>query len=216
MQLLTAKNYDEMKHNATVLEADSLGDKVLLLNDGTVLKLFRRKRLLSSALFFPYSRRFVQHAARLAALGISTVSIINLYDLPSISRTGVHYHPLQGEVLRQCFPRMTNEKRHGVIVMLAEFISLLHEKGIYFRSLHFGNIIYNATDALGLIDISDIKFYRKPLSLKLRLRNFGHFVRYQHDLDSFSHMDLELFMHSYSSKSHLSVLAETRLQALFL
>ena len=216
MQILTAKSYDEFKHNATVLEADSLGDKVLLLDDGTILKLFRRKRFFSSALFFPYSGRFAQHAARLAALGIDTVSIVNLYDIPAIRRTGVHYQPLKGEVLRQYLPHMAAEEKHRVVLMLAEFISLLHERGIYFRSLHLGNIIYNATDALGLIDISDIKFYRKPLSLRLRLRNFRHFVRYKNDLELFSRIDLELFVNSYSNKSNLSVSAETRLQALFL
>ena len=39
--------YLALRENATVLEADGSGDKVLLLEDGTIIKLFRRKRLIS-------------------------------------------------------------------------------------------------------------------------------------------------------------------------
>lgn len=53
MQAIDHSTYEALRKGAHVLEADGSGDKVLRLADGRMLKLFRRKRLLSSALFSP-------------------------------------------------------------------------------------------------------------------------------------------------------------------
>lgn len=63
---------NQMIEGAKILEADSYGAKVYLLQDGNIVKLFRRKRLLSSALLRPYSKRFIDNAAQLEKLGIPT------------------------------------------------------------------------------------------------------------------------------------------------
>jgi len=45
----------------------------------------------------------------------------------------------------------------------------LHEKGIYFRSMHLANVILTPDGTLGLIDISDMKtFHRPPAQLQAR------------------------------------------------
>ena len=54
MKSLTNEEYLAMRAGADVTAADEYGDKVLLLRDGTYLKLFRVKRLFTSARFFPY------------------------------------------------------------------------------------------------------------------------------------------------------------------
>lgn len=59
---------NQMIEGAKILEADSYGAKVYLLQDGNIVKLFRRKRLLSSALLRPYSKRFIDNAAQLEKL----------------------------------------------------------------------------------------------------------------------------------------------------
>jgi hypothetical protein len=61
MQKLDHTAYLNMRDGAEVLEADRHGDKVLRLTDGTMLKLFRRKRVLSSALWAPYAQRFADN-----------------------------------------------------------------------------------------------------------------------------------------------------------
>ncbi|MDP0983907.1 hypothetical protein, partial [Klebsiella variicola] len=63
-----------MIEGARILEKDSYGPKVYLLTDGNILKLFRRKRLLSSALFRPYSKRFIDNAVELQKRGIPTLT----------------------------------------------------------------------------------------------------------------------------------------------
>jgi tRNA A-37 threonylcarbamoyl transferase component Bud32 len=177
MKKLSKKEYLALREGAEIIEADSHGDKVLLLADGTYLKLFRRKRLLSTALFFPYAKRFAQNAIRLAQLNIPTVSIIQLYRISSVHRTAVHYHPLTGTTFRN----LPHEIDEGLAGRLGRFIRDLHDKGVYFRSLHLGNIVLTPENQIGLIDISDMNFFYRSLPLKLRLRNFRHSARYPND-----------------------------------
>lgn len=61
MQALDHTRYLALREGAQVLEADGSGDKVLRLTDGSILKLFRRKRLLSSAAWYPYAKRFADN-----------------------------------------------------------------------------------------------------------------------------------------------------------
>jgi hypothetical protein len=63
LKRLVHDDYLAMRAGATVLEADGFGDKVLRLADGTMLKLFRRKRLFSSAAWYPYAQRFADNAS---------------------------------------------------------------------------------------------------------------------------------------------------------
>jgi tRNA A-37 threonylcarbamoyl transferase component Bud32 len=171
--------YLALRENATVLEADGSGDKVLLLEDGTILKLFRRKRLISSALLFPYAQRFADNIDALKKRGIPCPDVIATYRIASISRDAVRYTPLPGLTIRQVL------KEHGesapLRAELGTFIAHLHDRGVYFRSLHLGNVILTPESKLGLIDISDMKCQRGALIDSKRLRNFQHLLRYKED-----------------------------------
>lgn len=195
MKKLSKEGYLTLREGAKVIEADAHGDKVLLLTDGTYLKLFRVKRLLTSARFSPYSKRFAKNAIKLIKLGILTVNVNRLYRIPSIRRTAVHYYPLPGTALRKL--------PDGIDLILADklgkFIRELHDKGIYFRSLHLGNIVLTPENKLGLIDISDMRIYNKPLSETQRLRNFQHCSRYKHDTDQIN-QSIHHFIDGYRSK----------------
>lgn len=195
MKKLSKEGYLTLREGAKVIEADTFGDKVLLLTDGTYLKLFRRKRWLSTALFFPYSKRFVQNAKKLVALNIPTVSIIELYKIPSIHRTAVHYSPLTGRTLRS----ITEPIDDVLADKLGKFFRTLHDKGIYFRSLHLGNIVLTPENKLGLIDISDMKVYKSPLTETQRIRNFQHCNRYPEDNKKMDHCT-NAFISGYRSK----------------
>jgi tRNA A-37 threonylcarbamoyl transferase component Bud32 len=171
--------YLALRENATVLEADGSGDKVLLLEDGTILKLFRRKRLLSSALLFPYAQRFADNIDALKKRGVPCPEVIATYRIASISRDAVRYTPLPGLTIRQVL-KQTGENA-PLRAELGTFIANLHDRGVYFRSLHLGNVILTPESKLGLIDISDMKCQRRALNESKRLRNFQHLLRYKED-----------------------------------
>nr|MBO2510615.1 toluene tolerance protein [Gammaproteobacteria bacterium] len=181
MTPLTSRQFLTLRENAEVLEADGHGEKVLRLADGSILKLFRRKSLLSSSLFCPYAVRFARNAEALEARGIPCPQIIDTYRIPSIARTAVHYRPLPGETLRALLPQQAPEDLAQTCRQLGTFIADLHRQGVYFRSLHLGNVIMTEHSTLGLIDFADMRCNRRPLNRNLRQRNFRHLFRYARD-----------------------------------
>ncbi len=176
----SAASYQELVEGGAVLEADGHGDKLIVLRDGRYLKLFRRKRLLSSALMWPYARRFQTNALALRDLGIATVVPELLLRIPHLRRTAVLYQPLAGETLRTALRRRTAE--HGALMRkLGCFLAGLHRRGVYFRSLHFGNVIVTAAGDFGLIDVADLGLRARPLSRYQVTRNLRHLMRYAED-----------------------------------
>ncbi|MGH8352416.1 MAG: toluene tolerance protein [Pseudomonas sp.] len=195
MQPLDHSAYLSLRDGATVLEADRYGDKVLRLVDGNFLKLFRRKRLLTSAALFPYAQRFADNAKALQLRGIPCPQVLGVYRAPSIQRDLVHYAPLPGQTLRQLLDERGNAE--ALREQLGRFVALLHESGIYFRSLHLGNIVLTPESALGLIDIADLRTQRLKLGKRLRLRNFRHMLRYPEDRDWLLSEGGTTFLNSY-------------------
>ncbi|CAM3759121.1 lipopolysaccharide kinase InaA family protein [Parendozoicomonas haliclonae] len=183
MQTLTATDYNRLREGGEVIEADHFGEKVLRLKDESFLKLFRRKRLLTSDLLKPYSQRFADNARELEQRGIPTVDIITVYRIPSIERTAVHYRPLAGETLRTWLRTCTSLERQQLARELGQFIARLHRSGVYFRSLHLGNVLMMPDGRLGLIDISDMRCTSHSIGLRARLRNFRHLARYREDME---------------------------------
>jgi len=173
---LSQQDYDSWRSGAELTARDQHGDKVLHLADGTYLKLFRIKRLITSARFFPYCQRFATNARLLTELGVLTLKVREIYDIPHLVRTAVHYDPLPGSTLREIF-----ELDAELVSKLGRFLSVLHERGIYLRSLHLGNVVLTPEGALGLIDIADMRIRRGALSRRLRVRNYHHLCRYNDD-----------------------------------
>lgn len=180
MRPLNHSAYLSLREGAHVIEADGSGDKVLLLADGTLLKFFRRKRLVSSALLFPYAKRFASNTRALQRRSVPCPNVLALYRIASIERDAVHYQPLAGETVRHLFK---TEVGPGLRFELGQFVAALHAKGIYFRSLHLGNVVLTPQRQLGLIDVADMTCHRLALSTSKRLRNFQHMTRYTKDME---------------------------------
>lgn len=182
---LSKMEYLSWREGAEILEADGYGDKVLALRDGTMLKLFRRKRLFTSALLFPYARRFISNARTLARLGIPVPVVVDEVVIPEMQRHGVLYRPLPGVTLRQMVLRgmVSAERQHELKDQLTRFIIELHNNGIYFRSLHIGNVVLTPDGRMGLIDFADLRIYPWSLGKYLRARNMKRMQRFEHELD---------------------------------
>ncbi len=177
MKQLSEQQYLAMREGADVTAADHYGDKVLRLADGTYLKLFRVKRLFTSARIFPYSSRFVKGAEKLKALGVPTLDVIEIFRINHLKRTAVHYNPLPGHTLRE-LPVPFDD---ALAKQFGSFIRDLHDKGVYLRSMHLGNVVLTPEGELGLIDIADMRIFKRSLPDRLRLRNFDHLARYDED-----------------------------------
>ncbi|WOD12214.1 toluene tolerance protein [Pseudomonas sp. NyZ704] len=181
MKKLSHDEFEAWSEAAKILEQDRYGVKVLHLADGTFLKLFRRKSWFSKTLLFPPAKRFAANAAELHRLGIRCPVVLGVYQMSSPYRSIVHYQPLEGTTLRHLLNEQPTLEQIELFSDLAAFITTLHDLGVYFRSLHLGNIVRTPDGALGLIDISDMRCLGKPLSKGMRARNYQHLLRYEDD-----------------------------------
>ena len=171
MNVLDHQEFLVLKAGAEVLEQDAHGEKVLRLTNGSLIKLFRRKRLVSSTAWYPYAQRFADNAEALAQRGIPVPRVIDIWRIPSIKRDAVHYQPLEGVTLRSLNRPESNIDLTALKKRFTDFIIHLHRLGIYFRSLHLGNVILTPAGELGLIDFSDLRIYRASLPIFMRRRN---------------------------------------------
>ena len=190
---ISVDRLNRLTSSAELIVADLAGPKVMKLDNGNMIKLFRRKRLVSSAAFAPYAIRFVNNAFRLKELDIPTINPVEIMYCAKRSIHVVEYEPLEGYLLRGL---LKQENQDELFAETARFIARLHRKGVYFRSLHFENIISHH-GALGLIDLADMKIYPGPLRVSLRRRNFQHFLRYPMDAELIQQFGRERFQRIY-------------------
>jgi hypothetical protein len=80
---LTLNEHQRLVDNSVILEEDGHGLKVLETSDGHIIKMFRQKRVISSALSKPYASRFVKNAHILKKLGIHTV-VVDMFYCPQL------------------------------------------------------------------------------------------------------------------------------------
>ena len=202
MKRLELEEFKKLTKEARILEQDRYGPKVLLTPQGKVLKLFRKKRRLSTATIFPYALRFRSNADRLNRYGIPSLWVEEVYRCPGIDRDLVVYPLLPGTPLRQYLAE--NPEDIQVLASLAEFIAVLHYKSIYFRSLHMGNVLVQPDKTFALIDVADLQFKWIPMGPVLRARNFRHLFRYQEDMPLFKKFGIKRFIGAYLLSSGVS------------
>lgn len=207
---LTDAMFEAYIESSEILEQDYHGLKVLRLANGNILKVFRIKSLFSIARFYSYARQFLSNAIKLKKLDIPTITVVRLLHLIGTNKSAVEYLPLEGLTLRQL---AQNQQFDDVILeKLGKFIAILHAKGVYFRSLHMGNIIFTPTREFGLIDIADMHVERKSLGYYKSLRNFQHFFRVKNDIKTIDKNDWRVFVDAYIKQSTLSSWTKARMQ----
>lgn len=203
MNPLTDEQYQELLAAGRPLARDGRGVKVFQLADGRMVKIFRRRNLFTSDFFRPYADRFRQNAESLALLGIKTVLVEKVFVCPTQKQHLVLYQSLPGRTLREALA--DEGGRRELLARFGAFFAQLHGKGVLFRSIHFGNVIVAPeNESFALIDIADMAFYRGPLSLAKRVRNFRHMIRYDGDRRWIEASGTESFLRHYVDASLLS------------
>lgn len=209
-EALTDAMFEVHTQSSEILEQDHHGLKVLRLANGNILKVFRIKSLFSIARIYSYARQFCNNASKLKKLNIPTVTVVKLFHLIGTNKSAVEYQPLEGLTLRQLAQNQQFDE--ALLEKLGKFVAALHTKGVYFRSLHMGNIVLNPLGEFGLIDIADLHVHRKALSYFKCLRNFQHFFRVKSDIQIIDKDDWKLFINAYIKESALSGLAKIKMQ----
>jgi hypothetical protein len=200
MERLTEEQYKELILKTEVIEKDQFGEKVLRYSDGSYMKIFRLKRFFSSALIYPYWRRFVRNAYGLKRKKIPTIEkIVSIVSIPHLKKTGVLYLPLVGDTLKTVLNE--NKLTDDLIFKFGEFVAILHHKGIYFSSLHLGNVVLTKENAFGLIDISDMRIVPFPIPLFTKKANLDYLFRCRQGMKLLSSAQREKFIAGYVKQS---------------
>lgn len=173
MRIVTARELESWLASGKVLEQDARGPKVVDLQNGLFLKIFYTRKTPFIARLRPPAARFSQNCQELIRRGIhAPVVEETLWLNRAKGLSACLYRPLPGRSL----DRLSEEERFSDanLNLLASFILELHQKGIYFRSLHLGNILETNEREFGLIDVLDLQLRRDPLSKWYVQRNFDH------------------------------------------
>ena len=188
--------------NGKILEYDQRGVKVVETEDQDIVKFFRLKQTYSSALIYPYAWRFINNAKFLRKKGIETVTVKKIEYCFAEQRHLVSYEKIAGQTIRELLTN--NEKDTDLIKKLIGFVARLHANGVYFRSLHFGNIIVNNNGEMALIDISDLTVYPWSLTVNFRIRNWRHLLKYSFEKNIVNGFGNERFFDTYANEADLS------------
>ncbi len=195
MLQLDTQHYQNLIKDAKILEQDERGAKVYETPNNKIIKLFRSRRKLSSATFYSYAKHFVRNARRLQLRDLDTIVIDNLYFVSDENCYLVQYSKLEGVTLREQLKQ--SQQPMALIQDLIPYLNHLHNKGVFFRSIHFGNILYQANHKFALIDIADMNIYPWSLTFWQRVRNFRHLSRYPEDQMYLQQFGFDHFLQQY-------------------
>ena len=188
MEILTEQAFEEICRQAKVLVMSKDLPKVLETPEGKMIKLFiNRKKIISKNLFWPSAKRFVRNARRLAEKDIPSIHIEKIAYCPSLKRYVVIYPKIQGQEVRRLALQGENES----LLIIAQYIAVLHDKGIFFRAIHLGNIILNDT-TVSIMDMVDLKIVKKSLGVSYRVRNIFHILKNKVDFESYKKFGVQI------------------------
>jgi tRNA A-37 threonylcarbamoyl transferase component Bud32 len=83
--------------------------------------------------------------------------VIEVVKVPHAKKVAVIYEPLPGITIKQLLQSSSFDDK--LIKRFGGFVASLHKKGVYFSSLHLGNIVLTPEGEFGLIDISDLRTF---------------------------------------------------------
>jgi hypothetical protein len=195
LKTISQDQFKKLCSDGTPIDNQGAYPCVVIHPDHTVTKIWAiKKGLFSSATLSPYPSRFVRNASLLHKRGVTAPEILNYAKVADSHIRIVTYQALLGTSIRDL---LKNNPEQVDITKLSRFIHELHEKGILFRSLHFGNIIQLDEGGYGLIDFTDVKFFRRPLPLLRRAANIAFALRYGKDAERIKQAGLPDLKASY-------------------
>ena len=205
MEIITSEDFHHIcfQKDSTLLKTTYDRPKLLETPAGEMVKIFypRRKRFSSNS-FKPYAIRFKANANRLRQLGFAAPHVENIKFCPDLRTYILIYQKIPGENAR-----ILANQNMDIIAAVAKYLVELHHQGIFFRSLHLENLLYQETEEFLLLDIVDVKFKKNPLNIFFRYRNLKHMFFIEDDATFWQSYGIEKFVEQYLKLAKLSRLS---------
>lgn len=214
MELISKDTFYSIIHqnDALLLKTTYGRPKLLEKHNGDIIKVFySKKKRFSSNNRKPYALRFCQNALLLRKTNINAPDIQLTQFCADLNSYILTYTKIPGENARVLSASMCD----NIIPQVAHYIATLHEQGIFFRSIHLENLLYDEKQGFSLLDIVDVTFKNKPLNLFLRYRNLKHMFMISDDREFWQNYGIEHFLKYYFAATRLSRVSQKLLSLLF-
>ncbi len=199
---------NDVEFNKYIEKADDLGHRKTFHKKNEIIKIFNVRGLISSGFFNTYASRIIKNSLKLKKYDIPSIEITNELVFQYNKRlSGVSYKYIPGTTYRDLRRKISMD----MITDLANYISNIHKKGIYFRAMHLGNILLH-NKKLFLIDITNIHFYPWPLFVFTRARAFRRMIKYQDDIINFGLINYKNLISEYMNSSKFNYFERIRFQ----
>lgn len=193
MERVTPQQFNDLVQRSSILHTKKGKHRVYLTADQHIVKMFHPKRGYKRRV-----KRFVRCAEKLKQLGFRSVAVKEVKQCENKS-IYIKYPILQGLNVKELYQKDPNL----VLEKLPEFISRLHDQGVYFKDFHPGNFIY-MNNNFGLIDVHNTNFTHRKLSLRRRIKNFENFFYSHASQGVFSDEFKHKLVDAYLAKANLS------------
>ncbi|WP_372369077.1 hypothetical protein [Candidatus Uabimicrobium sp. HlEnr_7] len=176
----------------------SRGGGLVIVEKERIIKVFSPKK---KGLYF---YQFIENVTKLQKLNVPIMELMGTYHVEGTPIFYMIYKPLVGVTLRDHLKQSPEDCE--IIKELASFFAHIHKLGIYFRAVHFGNIIVLPEGGFGLIDFGNMIIRNKSLNPWFRARNFRLFTRknYQQDFAQIAKFGVKSFMEEYLQECRYS------------
>jgi hypothetical protein len=208
---ISFSEFESLCANSEILRWKNNLPRLMRHNDNQISKIWKRRSKPSSDWIYPYYLRFVRNARKLLVRGINAPNVRSIMKVEKNKLHIVTYDGMSGASVRDILKR-----NKGMISLkdLGFFIATLHKKGIFFTSLHLGNIIRLDSGDFGIIDVANTHFFVFPLTIHSRARNLSHFLSYTDDVDLLRQKTNGDIVNEYLNYLNVSCKAKERLSKL--
>lgn len=210
MDILSTEQFTTLIQDkrATLLSDSNAGPKVLRMQNGDIVKIFYDNPKIP--LSMPHALRFNRSAQILKTAGFLAPQIKSLQYYPTLKAHVLIYSEIPG----QDFRSLSSKAHPEVLGKLPSFLASLHQKGIFYRGIHLGNVLLTPNEEIALVDITNVSNSNNPLSLKQRAKNLAHFVYYWRDIVVFTAYSRRRFLDEYAKAAKLDPKALRQLRHL--
>ncbi|MCU7960633.1 MAG: hypothetical protein KZQ58_11700 [gamma proteobacterium symbiont of Bathyaustriella thionipta] len=204
MRKISLAEFEQLSKDATILQQDEAGIRLLQTADHHMIRFFRAARSWPHSWMRSPAQRFVDNAERLNDYSILCADVEQVLYCPKKQLHLVIYPQLEGRTLSALFS--ASLATLPLMHQYAEFIARLHFKSIDSHRLQLNNVIMTPEGRFALMDVTDIKFCLFPMGPYSRLQSFKHIFGHTDDREIFKTFGLKRFIKSYLLKSRMSPL----------
>ncbi|VVC74836.1 hypothetical protein AQUSIP_01080 [Aquicella siphonis] len=197
MDIITSSEFNDICNNINtiIVKFGRINQPKVFEKDGkTIIKLFYPKqKWLSSDRLNPRALRFYKNIQSLHQQGYDVPRIIKIQYCSDLKIYLVYYDKIEGDDVR----KLVNQGALDLLHSVAELVAGLHQNGIFFRSIHLENLLYKPDGTFALLDITDVRFKSRPLTLHLRYRNLKHLLLERNDKEIWQKFGVDNFLAAY-------------------